>query len=388
MLHRLMTLGALLGGTLLAAPVQAGGGPFGQAPVGLDWGASYTQDYWQNVSGGQRTGEGAPGQLSVEATADGRLWGGSKEDKVHLEVLGLTGSSISDRVGDLQGLDNIEARDTVTLFSAWYQHHFEASGLKLRLGIQDYNALFNSLDAAGLYLNSSFGIDPTIAQGPVPIFPFTSLGAMLRWDSASGAYVMGGIYDGSPAGAQEHRPWPHANFYSGNGVLTAVEAGFTGNGPHAYKIAFGGWLNTRHFQDETGRAHSRNHGEYLIAQQRLFGSGAQRPRVDAFVQLGHADTEDNELSDYIGAGVNFTGLLPSRPDDVLGLGMARAQTSNVFRRALPGARSAETALELTYYVPVNPHLSIQPDIQYIFNPGADPSANHALVLGARAVLSL
>lgn len=74
--------------------------------TGLDWGASYTQDYWQNTAGGQQRGNGAPGLLSLGATVDGRVWGGSQDDLLHINILAPIGSSISNRVGDLQTLDN------------------------------------------------------------------------------------------------------------------------------------------------------------------------------------------------------------------------------------------------------------------------------------------
>ncbi len=39
----------------------------------------------------------------------------------------------------------------------------------------------------------------------------------------------------------------------------------------------------------------------------------------------------------------------------------------------------ETAVELTYRVQVFPWFAIQPGVQTIFNPGADPSLDNAVV---------
>lgn len=354
---------------------------------GLDSGASYTQDYWQNINGGLQQGNGAPGLLDLYATVDGRIWGGSQNDVLHINVLGITGSSISNRVGDLQTLDNIEAHDTVTVFEAWYQHNFQASGIKLRGGLLDYNAQFNSLGSAGVFLNSSFGLDPTIAQAPVPTYAVSTLGATLRWDGASGVYVLAGVYDGTP-GLPGHPNGTHVDFSSDAGVLSAVEIGLTGGGSKPYKLAVGGWYNTRTYQDLADNTRDRNHGEYLIGERRLLGDDEHLPMVDAFFQLGHADTQRNPLDGYIGGGLNVTGLWAARPQDVLGLAVASAHTSKLFRRTTATARPAETSVELTYSLPVNAHLNIQPDVQYIFNPGADASVDHALVFGVRVVLAL
>ena len=47
----------------------------------------------------------------------------------------------------------------------------------------------------------------------------------------------------------------------------------------------------------------------------------------------------------------------------------------------------ETAIELTYRVQFLPWLALQPDVQYIINPGTDPALKNALVIGLRFELS-
>lgn len=324
--------------------------------------------------------------LSLGATVDGRVWGGSQDDLLHINILAPTGSSISNRVGDLQTLDHIEAHDTVTVFEAWYQHNFSSSGFKLRGGLLDYNAQFDVLDSAGVFLNRSFGLDPSIAQVPVPTYAVTTLDATLRWDGASGVYAQAGVYDGTP-GLPVHPNGTHVDFSSDAGVLSVVEVGLAGSGSKPYKLAVGGWYNTRTYENLAGNTSDRNHGEYLIGERRLLGDDEHLPMVDAFFQLGHADTQRNPLDGYIGGGLNVTGLWAVRPQDVLGLGVASAHTSKLFRRTAATARPAETSVELTYSLPVNAYLNIHPDLQYIFNPGADARIDHALVVGVRVVLS-
>ena len=51
-----------------------------------------------------------------------------------------------------------------------------------------------------------------------------------------------------------------------------------------------------------------------------------------------------------------------------------------------GADRWEVTFELTYRVRVLPFLSLQPDVQYVANPGGDPDLDDALVVGLRAVL--
>ena len=100
-----------------------------------------------------------------------------------------------------------------------------------------------------------------------------------------------------------------------------------------------------------------------------------------FLQLGVAPQDQNETWLYSGAGIAVTGLLPSRGDDVLSLGVARVQVS-------PEVRDAETVVELDYEALVTGFFSVKPSLQYIDNPGGQRQIPSALVTGLRAVITL
>jgi carbohydrate-selective porin OprB len=58
-----------------------------------------------------------------------------------------------------------------------------------------------------------------------------------------------------------------------------------------------------------------------------------------------------------------------------------------FSRAGSTATGAEMALEFTYQAQFTKWLAVQPDIQFIINPGGTQDLNNALVIGARAVMT-
>ena len=60
-------------------------------------------------------------------------------------------------------------------------------------------------------------------------------------------------------------------------------------------------------------------------------------------------------------GMVYTGLIPSRNDDVLGAGVAWARLNQ-------GGTNRETVVEWFYKARVTPWMSLQPDIQYIASP--------------------
>ncbi len=95
---------------------------------------------------------------------------------------------------------------------------------------------------------------------------------------------------------------------------------------------------------------------------------------------------------YLGAGLVYTGLLPGRVDDVIGFAVAHARNGSPFLRALEaGGESferAETALEAIYLLQLGEFVQLEPNVQWIVNPGMDPAVENALVLGLRLRASL
>ena len=105
--------------------------------------------------------------------------------------------------------------------------------------------------------------------------------------------------------------------------------------------------------------------------------------LGAFLQFSWTPGSRNVVDQYYGGGLAYTGLIPERDSDVTGIAVARAIIS---RRAqdLTGL-THETAIEFFHKVQLTPFLAIQPDIQYIFNPGGDSKTRDALAAGIRFI---
>jgi porin len=83
--------------------------------------------------------------------------------------------------------------------------------------------------------------------------------------------------------------------------------------------------------------------------------------------------------------LDYTELLPGRNKDIAGIGFCYAKRSpNLCDEAgEPFGSHHKASLETTYKVQVKDWLAVQPDFQYIFNPGACESLPNALVAGIR-----
>lgn len=354
---------------------------------GLNTSADFVQDYFRDLSGGLSRGSGAPSALHLSATLDSRYWGASGADRLYLDLLGTGGTSISNRAGDLQGLDNVEATNTARVFAAWYEHSFAGSGTSVRLGVQDYNALFDTLDNAALFINSSPGLDPSISQIGISTFPEPALGAVAQWQGRKGLYALAGVYDGTP-GLPGHPYGTHLEWRGGDGAFSALEGGVSGGGDNPYKLGMGLWHDSRHFTDPRGRTRDTNQGGYLIGERTIpAGTDGLPWKTGVYFQLGLASPSRNVIDHYLGGGLTLTGILASRPDDQLGLALARAHTSTSYRNTTADASTAETVFELSYQAVLGTHFSLQPDLQYILDPGASNAVKNAWLLGARAELS-
>jgi len=98
----------------------------------------------------------------------------------------------------------------------------------------------------------------------------------------------------------------------------------------------------------------------------------------------------NQIGGYVGGGLTFTGPLPSRAQDMVGLAVAAARNGSHYERAQTAAgipTAGETTVELTYLAAIGSWLTLQPDLQYVIHPGGTRATRNAVVPGLRIALS-
>ena len=96
--------------------------------------------------------------------------------------------------------------------------------------------------------------------------------------------------------------------------------------------------------------------------------------VNFFARAMGTPLEDRNLIDFsLNAGFTFHEPIPHREDDTLGIGMGYANVSDgasdLDRDSGFPVRSGETFMEVTYQYELTPWCQLQPDFQYVFNPG-------------------
>jgi porin len=369
------------------------------------------------LRGGARTGTTYVGNLHLKLSASGEPigWAGTS---AYAELLTIHGGHPSHLVGDAQGVSNLEGPSGTQVEELWLQHNFKDSGASLLIGLYDLNSEFYRSQAAGLFVNSAFGVGPEFAQSGIEgpsIFPRTSAGLRLAFKPTADMVLRTAVLDGVPVVRPDGS---HAAFRSGDGLLIVTELAmlarptvgpdrqpgtrdrigrFSSLAPYDDKLAIGAWHYTGRFADlaDTDTAgkpprRSKSSGAYLIGERRLPGGAGSPKRAAAFVQAGIADARTNRFGSYLGAGIVASGWGPMKDSDQFGVSVAHATNGRDYlrSRATGAATSAETTLEWTYLTQLSKSLTVQPDLQYVIHPGTDPSIRNAWVLQLRFEIAL
>jgi porin len=95
--------------------------------------------------------------------------------------------------------------------------------------------------------------------------------------------------------------------------------------------------------------------------------------------------DQSPLSFLFNAGFTYTGLVPGRDQDAAGIALCLDQLTPGASQDLAGkAPGLEVVLEATYQAQITPWFSIQPDLQFIIQPGGNGAIPNAFVLGLAA----
>jgi porin len=148
------------------------------------------------------------------------------------------GDGVSSRPGFLMPVSNYEAPDFTQLSELWLYQELP-HGVTLRLGKQDANRDFAAPRFGGNFMNSSFGVLPTV---PLPSFPAPALGAAAFVQTTDWLALRGGVYEGD---SRIQSVGGHT-FDPGSGAFTIgaahVDVGQLGG--RDVLVQLGGWHHT------------------------------------------------------------------------------------------------------------------------------------------------
>ena len=235
------------------------------------------------------------------------------------------------------------------------------------------------------------------------IFPTTSLAFRIKYFDQTGFYFQTAVFDGIPGDPDNHKG-NHIIINKNDGLLLTAESGFIGNeenfGENYEKYFIGGWFYTSKFERLRPSFISGNpvykignYGLYVSAEKFLWSEPQNSNNgLAAYLRVGISDEAVNKVDGYLGAGMNYTGLILARDMDQFGIGLSLAQNSSSYLSLMHleniNIYKFETIIEMTYLLYLSDRFQIQPDFQYVIHPADCYSNKYAFISALRLELSL
>ncbi len=384
---------------------------------GMTLSVTENAEVYGNLTGGVRQGFEVNGLTTATLQLDTQRAFGLNGGLFNVSGLHIWGGDLNlTNLHSFWAGTGIESEASIRLWELWYQQKF-GDKFDIKIGEQSLDQEFIvSQDASYfLYAVNGWPLLPTVdLPGGGPAYPLAGLGVRGRAQVTDKVTLLAGLFNGSPI-PKNSPDTPLSNPYGvsfplNTGVLAITELQFTfpGSGasskanqesplPGAYKI--GAWYDSENFVDlqydnagvplaslGSSGIPASHHGDfsiYGVADQMIWRSKEDANRnLNLYARPMFTPLLDRNLISFsVDAGLTMHEPILGRDNDTFGLAAGVARVSNSasgYDRDLQfydpsvykPVRSAETFLEATYQVQVTPWWQIQPDVQYVFNPGA------------------
>jgi porin len=379
-----------------------------------------------NLAGGVKQGATMQGVTTGTLEIDTGKAFGLEGGTFHVSGLQIHGQSLSGPYLDnLQAANGNEAEDTTRIWELWYDHAFLGSKFDIKVGQQSIDNEFIISQNSGLFINTMAGwpLVPSVdLYGGGPAYPLSSLGVRLQAKPTDSIAILAGVFDDNPDGgafsADAQELDKHgAKFNLNTGALFISELqyatkirGLSGT----YKI--GGWFDTGLFPDQRFDTdglslanpesngdplmHHGNYSLYAVADQTVWQSKKESSRsLNLFGRIMGAPVNQNLVDFFFNGGVTLTAPFSGRDNDQagidFGIGSVSPRVSEFDRDSGLPSRGTEELVEVTYQAQVTGWLVVQPDLQYVDNPGGgllnpnDPTQKlrNEFIAGARAIVT-
>jgi porin len=388
-----------ISGNLAAVNIVAGSGLLGRAlgfgpESGVRIGGVWVGNANLVIAGGEKPWQRSFNSLLVaDLNLDFARLAGIQGGQFGVQFLQFNGQPTNREAGVVTGFNGLTGPPPLVrseLYQLWWRQSFFDEKLVVRAGKSVPTYDFNNIARAVETREKTLWIPSVTSLIYTPAFVNTTMLGVLPgyYNSAYGItttlapseslYLSYGAYDGNGARDQTGlRTTPQFNGY----YFQIAEAGYSwllGSGTMPGGAAVGAWDQTGKLTGPTaGIVQTGTHGIYTFGSQRLWNRhpGVDSSGVSGFFQFGINDSRTLIAHRYFGLGLTGFGLIPGRPADTIGGGLAWSWLTRSF-----GFRSNETILAVYYQAKILDGLFLQPVLSYIPNPGATPKHDPAAAL--------
>jgi porin len=301
-----------------------------------------------------------------------------------VEFSQFNGQPTNDQAGVVAGYNGLPGPPPLNrsqLNQLWWRQRLFDDKLIVRIGktvpTYDFNNVLRPLPLQdeSLFVPSLSALmytpvfkNPTLI-GAMPGSYNPAYGITLTFAPTNNVYASFGLYDGNQARGEQTglNVTPEFNGY----YFMIGEAGYAwrlGSQGLPGTVAVGAWRQAGELS-AVGVREDGAKGIYAFANQRLWlrHPGVDNSGVSGFLQFGVSDSDTMIADRYVGAGLTAFGLVPGRPRDSMGAGIAASWLNQRL-----GFRASEVILQTYYQAHVVGDVYLQGYLTHVPNPGASP----------------
>ena len=392
---------------------------------GLDISVTYTADLAGNPVGGKSAGFTYCDNFTVDLEFQSKPLFGYEGGTLSIIGLDRNGNNLTaQHIGNQFTVQQVYGGTGFIFYCLAYNQRFLDDKVSFKFGRMSAGDDFASSPFYWLYMNN--GIDGNPQSLPVnnkfSTYPWGVWGARLRALTTPDTEAMLGIYQVSSQVSQSYLHGFDWEMNGGDGVMLIAQYGWA---PEFFKPSapspqqdgksvtdgkslsshaadaiphglpghywMGGYYSTYSYPQWQNSTQTQN-GSYSLYwhfDQMLYRMDPYKDTGlsawSAFMLTPQQNTA--KMPFQYNGGLVYTGLIPARPRDLSIFGVAYGNFSDNYatanQTALGGNASYELAWEGGYRINLTKFAYVQPDLQWIINPGGTGTIPNALVLGAQ-----
>ncbi len=311
------------------------------------------------------------------------------------ELMQFNGEDANGKAGVVTGYDGLPGGKPFVrtgLCELWWRQSLFDDKLVIRAGktvpTYDFNNVVRAVPTAdtSLQIPAVSGLiytpvfkNPTLI-GAMPGYYNSAYGITANFAPTKNFYLTYAFYDGA-LGRGVQTGLHEAPVFDGH-YFTIGEAGYAwtlGEQKLIGVIAAGGWAQTGELYGP-GTSQQGAEGFYAFGSQRVWRihPGIDNSGISGFFQFGINDSRTMLANEYFGTGFTGFGLIPNRPVDSIGTGLAWTWLNRRY-----GFRSNEAILQTYYQMHLISTSFFEPVLSYIPNPGETRRTQGAVAMTAQ-----
>lgn len=389
------------------------------AERGMTMKSTLVSDILSNPVGGKRKNRARYNQsLGLDLNFDLEKISSLKGLQFHLSGVYRQGRNLSKDIGNQFTVSSIYGSQQIRLYGLYFDQSLLEGKFDFRIGRLAAGDDFASSSLYWYYVNNAIDGNPVSLplNFPFSAYPTAVWGMRAKMKPVDRLQLMTGIYSGDGSVGRNEAHGMDFSLRLDRGILFLQEFRYLSNQeegdtglPGNYKLGL--YYHTGKFDDlykdangnsyivsglPQNQAHG-NYGLYLHLDQLVYREdtleGAKIQGLLPFLVFTLAPDYNSKFPIFVDGGLLYRGLVPGRDEDVSMFGFAYGKWSNALESSQRDDRDTnssgldpqeyELMFELSYKMQLRPWFFVQPDIQWIVNPGGRGDIDDALVTGTR-----